>query len=88
MTAGGDYTQAQALADALQGSVPAVRWRLRHDLGGKLIGVAWFGDEGAASKEALVELPPTHTEEIPGGTPRSGPKRPHSAAVLWVPGSC
>jgi hypothetical protein len=44
LTAGGDYSAAQSLADGLQGECPAVRWRLRHDLRQRLIGIAWFGD--------------------------------------------
>jgi hypothetical protein len=65
LTGGGDYTDAHALADALQSSAPALRWRLRHDLGGKLIGVAWFGEEGPASRRGLADLPATTTEKIP-----------------------
>ena len=64
LTAGGDYSAAQALADGLQGEYPAVRWRLRHDLRQRMIGIAWFGDvEPGASTRAV--LPPTDTSEIP-----------------------
>jgi hypothetical protein len=64
LTAGGDYSAAQALADGLQGEDPAVRWRLRHDLRQRIIGIAWFGDvePGASTRAAL---PPTDTSEIP-----------------------
>ncbi len=64
LTAGADYTDGQALADALQGRGRAVRWRLRHDLSQKLIAVAWFGPAGPASGAALADLPPTKTEYI------------------------
>jgi hypothetical protein len=64
LTAGGDYSAAQALADRLQGEYPAVGWRLRHDLRQRMIGIAWFGDvEPRASTRAA--LPPTDTSEIP-----------------------
>lgn len=65
LTAGADYTEAHALADALQGRHPAVRWRLRHDLSQKLIGIAWFGEAGPATTGALADLPITKTEDIP-----------------------
>jgi len=64
LTAGGDYSAAQALADGLQGEYQAVRRRLRHDLRPRIIGIAWFGDvEPDASTRAA--LPPTDTSEIP-----------------------
>ena len=64
LTAGGDSSAAQTLADGLQGVYPALRWRLRHDLRQRLIGIAWFGDvkPGASTRAAL---PPTDTSEIP-----------------------
>jgi RES domain-containing protein len=64
LTAGGDYTEAHALADALQAEHPGVRWRLRHDLRQKLIGVAWFGDAGGADSPTLPALPRTETAPI------------------------
>ena len=60
LTAGADYGASHALADALQHSAPAVRWRLRHDLAAKLIGVAWFGAEGLGSPPA-----PTRSGDLP-----------------------
>lgn len=65
LTSGGDYTDAHALADALQGQQPAVRWRLRYDLRQKLIGIAWFGDVGPATRAALGKLPGTETRDVP-----------------------
>lgn len=61
ITAGADYAAPQALADALQGVTDGVRWRLRHDLTQRLVGVALFEPEGAASPG----LPPPSTEPIP-----------------------
>jgi len=59
LTAGADYTEANALADALQGRHPALRWRLRHGR------IAWFGDAGPATTGALADLPATKTADIP-----------------------
>lgn len=64
LTAGADYADAHALADALQGQDTAVRWRVRHDLEQKLIGVVWFGDSGSATDDALDDLPPTETKRV------------------------
>jgi hypothetical protein len=63
LTAGGDYSAAQALADGLQGQYAAVRWRRRHDLRQRLIGIAWFRDFELASMPAAPV--PTETWEIP-----------------------
>jgi hypothetical protein len=64
LTAGGDYSASQALANRLHGEYAAVRWRVRHDLRQRLIGVACFGDTepGATTRAAL---PATATSEIP-----------------------
>ena len=64
MTAGADYRAAQALADELQGEYAAVRWRLRHDLRQRLIGIAWFGN-AEARPSGHPSLPPTKTAAIP-----------------------
>ncbi len=64
LTAGGDYTDAQDSADALQASSVAVRWRLRHDLAQRLIGIAWFGPAGPASGATPAGLPPTVTSDM------------------------
>ncbi|MDQ6774977.1 MAG: RES family NAD+ phosphorylase [Actinomycetota bacterium] len=65
LTAGTDYSGSQAIADRLQGKRAAVRWRVRHDLRQRLIGVAWFGEVGPATTKALADLPATDTTEIP-----------------------
>ena len=46
ITAGADYAPPQALADALQAVTDGIRWRLRHDLSQRLVGVALFGQPG------------------------------------------
>jgi hypothetical protein len=61
LSGGEDYRVPQALADALQGKTDGVRYRLRHDLSGTHIGIAWFGDAGVPSRPAA----PTRTGEIP-----------------------
>ena len=58
ITAGADYTPAQALGDALQDVTDGVRWRLRHDLTQRLVGVALFGQAG--SDRATPGKPSTH----------------------------
>lgn len=60
-----DYTSPQALADALQGFADAVRWRLRHDLSQRLIGIAWFGDAGSVLPGTTPNLPRPVTKSIP-----------------------
>lgn len=65
LTSGADYTDANALADAVQSQYPAVRWRLRHDLRQKLVGIAWFGDAGPVAHATLVSLPATGSNDIP-----------------------
>lgn len=65
ITAGADYADAHLLADAMQGEDIAVRWRVRHDLEQKLIGIAWFGDSGSATDDALAGLPHTETKQVP-----------------------
>ena len=64
LTAGADYADANALADAVQGQHPAVRWRLRHDLRQKLVGIAWFGDTGPVGHATLAGLPATDSNDI------------------------
>jgi hypothetical protein len=66
LTAGAEYGPAHELADALQGREEGVRWRLRHDLEQQLIGIALFGQEGAASPSARRALPPTRSTRITG----------------------
>lgn len=65
ITGGSDYGPPQALADAVQGSSDAIRYRVSHDLGAKHVGIAWFGDVGPASGANLVALPAASTTEIP-----------------------
>jgi hypothetical protein len=65
LTAGADYADANALADAVRGRHPAVRWRLRHDLRQKLVVIAWFGDTGPVGHATLASLPPTDSNDIP-----------------------
>jgi hypothetical protein len=65
LTAGAEYGPAHELADALQGREDGVRWRLRYDLEQQLIGIALFGQEGAASASARRALPPTRSTRIP-----------------------
>jgi RES domain len=65
LTAGGDYRDSQALADALQGRADGVRWRVRHDLAQQLKGIAWFGPAGPADDALRTTLPPAVTEPIP-----------------------
>jgi hypothetical protein len=65
VSSGADYRESQGLADALQDKRAGVRWRARHDLRQKLVGVAWFGPEGPASRTAVHNLPATVTLEIP-----------------------
>lgn len=60
-----DYRVPQTLADALQARHAGVRWRVRHDLRQRLIGIAWFGPAGVADAVALADLPPTITGDIP-----------------------
>jgi hypothetical protein len=65
LTAGSEYAQAQALADALQGRSDGIRWRVRHDLAQQLKGIAWFGPAGPADAETVAGLPPSDTGPIP-----------------------
>lgn len=65
VTAGADYTESHALADAIQGVDVGIRWRLRHDLKQLLVGVALFDDEGPATRRSRKHLPPTRTKPIP-----------------------
>lgn len=65
VTAGSDYTDSHDLADSLQGVDEGIRWRLRHDLEQRLIGVALFGDEGPATRRSRKHLPPSRTRPIP-----------------------
>lgn len=65
VTAGADYTESQALAGALQARRAGVRWRLRHDLRQRLIGIAWFGDTSPAASAAPTDRAHTETIEIP-----------------------
>ena len=64
VTGGADYARAQALADALQGVAPGVRYRVSHDLSARLKAVAWFGAAGPADAEALAALPAPETSPI------------------------
>jgi hypothetical protein len=64
LTAGADYSVAQALAGRLRGKYVAVRWRLRHDLRQRLIAIAWFGD-AQPDRSMRGSLPLTETLEIP-----------------------
>jgi RES domain-containing protein len=71
ITGGADYAVPRALADKLQGTLGAVRYRARHDLSAKMISVGWFGDEGAATPDALAALPMATTAPIPDEVVRS-----------------
>lgn len=65
-TAGADYTDSHALARALHDQADGVRWRLRHDLSARRIGVALFGPRGATSRTGRARLPrPTTTPISP-----------------------
>jgi RES domain len=64
VTAGHEYTPAQAIADDLQGRRDGVRYRIRHDLSGQLTAIGWFGDAGAATGSALAALPRPKTAPI------------------------
>ena len=59
VTGGPDYAPAQALADALQGEKDGVRYRVSHDLSGKLTAIGWFGDAGAPGRSAALPKPTT-----------------------------
>ncbi|MGI8757283.1 MAG: hypothetical protein ACR2MB_15790 [Acidimicrobiales bacterium] len=48
LTGGGDYRDAQRLASDVQNTEPGIRWRLRHDLRGRSIGVVLFSEAGTA----------------------------------------
>lgn len=61
ITSGDNYDPCHALADELQGVRDGVLWRVRHDLGQRLIGVALFGPAGAQPAE---DWPPTSTAPI------------------------
>lgn len=65
VTAGGDYRESQALADALQGVADGIRYRVRHDLSGAQIGIAWFGDAGVPTGRRLAALPRATSAGIP-----------------------
>lgn len=62
LTGGADYTAAQQLAGQIQDTERAVRWRLRHDVRGKSLGLALFGPAGSAAPAGV------HTSE-PEGLP-------------------
>ena len=59
LTGGPDYRPAQALADGLQGRKDGVRYRVSHDLSGKLTAVGWFGDAGTPRRSARLPKPKT-----------------------------
>lgn len=61
LTSGADYGESQAVAAMLQGVVGGVRWRVRHDLEQRLIGVAVFGPRGSRPEG---HWGPTNTEPI------------------------
>src|SRR5688500_9177205 len=52
-----DYAPAPALAGGLQRVRDGVRYRILHDLSGRLIAIGWFGDAGAVTRSALAALP-------------------------------
>lgn len=62
-TAGHDYSEAQAIADLVQGDRAGIRWRLRHDLVQRLIGVAIFGPERSTNAPQVVS--DADSESIP-----------------------
>ncbi len=53
VTGGADYTAAQQLAGQIQGTERAVRWRLRHDLRGRSLGLVVFGPAGSRAPSGL-----------------------------------
>jgi hypothetical protein len=66
LTAGPDYGPSQALAAEIDGAhIPAVLWRVRHDLAQELCAVAWFGEEGAVWDSASQALPAPTITPIP-----------------------
>lgn len=52
-TAGHDYSEAQELASQLTVRCGGIRWRVRHDLAGDLIGLALFGPPGRAAPPGM-----------------------------------
>jgi hypothetical protein len=65
ITAGADYAPPQALADALQHVTDGVRWRLRHDLTQRLVGIALFGHAGSGDAPRSPGLALPSTEPVP-----------------------
>jgi hypothetical protein len=65
LTAGSDYSDAQLLASAAQGAASGARWRVRHDLGQELIGLAIFGPAGALAQADMAAFATTHAQPIP-----------------------
>jgi hypothetical protein len=63
--AGADDSALQALADQLQDRTDGIRYRLRHDLGARLVGIALFGKAGPAAGKTLASLPRPTTTDIP-----------------------
>jgi hypothetical protein len=64
LTAGPDYGPAQELADGLQRRRDGVRYRIRHDLSGRLTAIGLFGEAGPVVGSALAELPRAKTGSI------------------------
>ncbi|HEY5709340.1 MAG TPA: RES family NAD+ phosphorylase [Solirubrobacterales bacterium] len=58
---GEDYDPCHATADGLQGVRDGILWRVRHDLGQRLLGVALFGPAGA---QPDGDWPPADTAPI------------------------
>ncbi len=58
MTGGADYTAAQQLASQLQETERGVRWRLRHDVRGKSLGLVLFGPAGSLAPPGLDTAKP------------------------------
>lgn len=61
VASGADYGPSHSLADALQGNLDGVLWRVRHDLEQQLIGVALFGAEGGQDPS---RWPPARSDPI------------------------
>lgn len=61
LSAAPDYTAPHARARALQAAgFAGIRYRVRHDPRGHLVGIAWFGRAGR-----LTHPPPSHRQALP-----------------------
>lgn len=58
MTSGADYAGAQQLSSEIQPTERAIRWRLRHDLRGKSLGLVLFGPAGSVPPAGIQTRKP------------------------------